>query len=258
MTVIRERASRFVTECRATIDSVFDLSSANQSTINAVFRILCKPECGNVLLDSYDACGDFDAERRVIVGLCAFNRNGQFCYEIHSDNTALYASALSCSSSPGDCNCIELSEGIRWQGCCINVIHDLVNSLGGIDPLEDVYDDCNIALPRRGCTNSLLRDSSHLPEEPDNFLELQQCILDKFDMFYQGNDADYVTECRSIIDSVGASNIVFTDQLSINTVYSTLCTPGCGDVVLDAYHACGVFDSEEQKTGAAVHFCGNR
>ena len=245
--------SRFVAECRSTMDSGFDLSSANQSTINTVYGTLCKPECGNVLLDSYESCGGFNEQRNIIVGLCAFNRNGNFCYEIHLESTVLYAGALSCFSSPDECSCHELSEGVRQQDCCINVIHDAVNSIGSLDPVEQAYDSCNVALPEMRCTNSTLRGSSP-PVESDSFLELQQCVLDTFDSIYQGNNADFVTECRSLFE--GGDEVAFTDQHAINALYGTFCIPECGKVFLGAYDACGGFDSQEQRD-ASASFCGS-
>ena len=155
-------------------------------------------------------------------------------------------------SDRGECNCLELSEGVRTQGCCINVFRDYITLLGGTFDFGDVYSNCNVEVPVTCCFNNLLSGSDP-PDEPDNFLE---CILDKFDAFYEGNNADYVTDCRSIIDNGFDIAIIYDDQSAINNFYRTLCTPECGTIVLDAYNACETGGGHEI-SDAVFGFCGS-
>ena len=91
------------------------------------------------------------------------------------------------------------------------------------------------------------------PDEPDNFLE---CALDRFDACYQGNNGDYVTECRSIIDKDFDISIIYGDQSAKNDFYRILCTPEYGTVLLDAYNACETVGGHD--IGDAVFgFCGS-
>ena len=154
--------SRFVADCRSIFTTGFDLSRASQSTINTVYRTLCVPECGDVFLDAYAACGN-DFQRNILVSLCSSNENGNLCYEIYVENVALITNAFSCTTNSGQCDCFQLSEGVTRQGCCINVLHDVVRSMGTLGQLEEVYGNCGVALPETNCNNSLLSRSSRLP-----------------------------------------------------------------------------------------------
>ena len=143
--------SHFVTEC-------------NQSTINAGFLTLCVPKCGDVLLDAYEDCGLFNSpdERKYLAALCGSNGNGDFCYELFLDSMVFLSAAVPCF--PGTCNCNSLSEGVGRQGCCIDALNDLVNTMAddlrGFS-LDRVYSECNIA-PVAGCDNSPLSGSTSL------------------------------------------------------------------------------------------------
>ena len=158
--------SSFVIECMtaAVFDQELDPTTTNQSMFNAAFHALCVPECGNVILDGYDACGLFESsyERRYLAALCGSNENGDFCYELFFDSLDLLSTAALCFH--GACSCNSLSEGVGRQGCCIDALNDLVNSmqddLGGFN-LDRVFGNCNI-FPEAGCNNSPLSDSRSL------------------------------------------------------------------------------------------------
>ena len=168
--------SRLVADCRSIFTSGFNLATASQSTINAVYRTLCLPDCGNVYLDAYAACGD-DFQRSTIVSLCSSNENGNLCYELHVENLALINNAFSCSTGPQQCDCLQLSEGVTRQGCCINVLHDVYKSMGVFGPLEEAYGDCSITLPETRCNNGPLRDSSPPPSQPVAVVVLLALVL---------------------------------------------------------------------------------
>ena len=125
----------------------------------------CLPDCGNVLLDAYAACGN-DFQRSTIVSLCSSNENGNFCYELHVENLALINNARSCSTRPDQCDYLQLSEGVTRQGCCISVLHDVYKSMGVFGPLEEAYGDCSITLSETRCNNGPLRESSSPPSQP--------------------------------------------------------------------------------------------
>ena len=158
--------SHFVTECKsaAVLDQELDPVTANQSTINTGFLTLCVPECGDVLLDAYEDCGLFNSpdDRKYLAALCGSNGNGDFCYELFLDSMVFLSAAVPCF--PGTCNCNSLSEGVGRQGCCIDALTDLVNTMAddlhGFS-LDRVYSECNIA-PVAGCDNSPLSGSTSL------------------------------------------------------------------------------------------------
>lgn len=169
--------SRFVSECRSAITISNDLASSDRdnfglpSNFTALYRIFCIPECGDVLIDAYNDCGVFDGpeDEEYAVALCGANQNGDFCYEIFTDNVNLFLTSLSCYrnytvATSRRCDCqSELAEGVAEQGCCIDALHDFVNTLDLSGYMaEDVYDVCNVNLPVEGCNNSPLRTSSSL------------------------------------------------------------------------------------------------
>ena len=161
----RGNNTNFVTECRsvATMLLDFDLTGTDPSSIN-IYRTFCIPDCGNVVLDAYDACKAFDSreQRNFFVGLCGFNENGNVCYELFSESISLITLIMSCTM---DCDCRNISEKVKQQGCCFN---DIVNGpdddvFDDLD-LDNVYDECNVTVLETGCNNSTLRSSSTLPQ----------------------------------------------------------------------------------------------
>ena len=171
--VYQGNTSRVVTDCRAVAMLEEDVSpNSNQSTVNAVFRTLCIPECGNVLLDAYSACGAFISrdERNLLSSLCGFNRNGNFCYEylIATENLLRSAAICAIDHDTVECNCPAISQAVGERGCCIGIVHDLLEMLKALNFIGDVnlntvYDECNINVPDTECNNSPLSGSSSLP-----------------------------------------------------------------------------------------------
>jgi hypothetical protein len=165
--------SSVVTDCRAFANLDDDLNpESGQAVVNAAFRTLCIPECGNVLLEAYDACGAFISrdERSLLSSLCGINRNGNFCYEYLIATEALLTTAAICSIDHDavECNCPAIAEGIEVRGCCIGIVHDLLeilkalNFIGDVN-LDAVYNDCNVDVRERECNNSPLTASGSLP-----------------------------------------------------------------------------------------------
>ena len=72
-------------------------------------------------------------------------------------------------------------------------------------------------------------------------LQLQQCITAKLNFAFRGNTSHFVIYCRmAAMQAVIMNKSDFEDlQSNIYTTFPTFCIPECGDVVLDAYKACG-------------------
>ena len=77
--------------------------------------------------------------------------------------------------------------------------------------------------------------------------EMVPCISDKLDAAFRGNTSSFVSECKSAareeidlssVDNFNTSNF----QSLVSSIYRTFCVRDCGDVVLDAYNDCGLFD----------------
>ena len=79
----------------------------------------------------------------------------------------------------------------------------------------------------------------------DDIDKVLQCVSEKLDTVIQGSH--FVLNCKSAgIQEFDFSIIDFNDSSSLQSVvtgvYQILCIPECGDVILDAYNDCGVFD----------------
>ena len=87
----------------------------------------------------------------------------------------------------------------------------------------------------------------HKRQNADAAEMAQQCVLERFDSIYQGNNSRLVTECRSVAllqEGLNPSD----GQAYINTRFRTLCIPGCGNVLLDVYDECGAFISPHERS----------
>ena len=84
----------------------------------------------------------------------------------------------------------------------------------------------------------------------------QQCVLDKFDAVFQGNDSSFVRECRAA--ETAGNELDFSDpshQNNFSSIFHTFCIPDCGNVLIDANNVCGAFDSPEEKK-YLIALCG--
>lgn len=85
-----------------------------------------------------------------------------------------------------------------------------------------------------------------------------QCVLDKFDESYRGNNSLFVADCRSVIsllledDSDDSDDDL--DQAEANIIFNTLCIPDCGNIVLKAAADCGSLNASEIQYSRAL--CG--
>ena len=84
----------------------------------------------------------------------------------------------------------------------------------------------------------------------------KQCVLDKFDAAFQGNNSRFVRECRAAETSGNEINFLDpSQQNNISSIFRTFCIPACGNALVDASDACGAFDSPEEKE-YLVALCG--
>ena len=138
----------------------FDDDDLSQPAIDAVYSVICRPECGNVFLSAADDCGYFKGEnatlRDVIIGLCGTNQGGDKCYEILVDAEEILDSQESCYLSflaNKECDCkAELQEAVRDQGCCLDIYYDVIEKELD-EKVSDLYDACDVNYPS-GCNNS--------------------------------------------------------------------------------------------------------
>ena len=78
--------------------------------------------------------------------------------------------------------------------------------------------------------------------------ELRQCVSEGITAAFPGNTSSFVSACRAsatqnIIEYDSSSLNAAYLQSVLNTVYPTFCIPDCGNVALDVYNDCGVFDT---------------
>ena len=156
-------------EADADINDDDDLT---QSEINAIFSVLCRPDCGNVYLSAADDCGEFDGDdaplRDFFIDICGTNQNGDKCYEIYGDAVDALISEEPCFETyfaTKVCNCQSaLSQDVREQGCCLDIYYDLIEGFqNGTDyKASDFFDGCDVNYPS-GCNNSPL-GSGFMPQ----------------------------------------------------------------------------------------------
>ena len=125
---------------------------------------------------------------------------------------------------------------------------------------------CTTAILLHGvsCSQAILEHVSNVrpfnrvyKRQGDNVPPLP-CALGKFDAFYKGNNSNFVRNCRSAI--LGLADVgIITNQSAINIHYRTVCIPECGNVVLDAFDDCGVFNIEniEGQRSYTAGLCGS-
>lgn len=97
-------------------------------------------------------------------------------------------------------------------------------------------------------------------------INVQQCVIDKVDAAFVGNNSRFASDCKAaVIGEFEITALELTNtgdshfQSLVNTVYRTFCVADCGNVILDAYTDCGVFDQELPVSGLeefTVGLCG--
>ena len=81
----------------------------------------------------------------------------------------------------------------------------------------------------------------------------KSCVIDKLNDAFAGNTSQFVSDCKfaatlesdlsTLLDSTdtGIDNL----QSLVTTVFRKICMPECGNVAIDAYNDCGIFDFYE-------------
>lgn len=97
----------------------------------------------------------------------------------------------------------------------------------------------------RAIPHILTKDMKLPAREYKRQTDIVQCVNDKLDDAFPGNNSRFVADCRysateefELIDLTDTSNL----QSLITSVFRTFCIAECGNVIMDAYNDCGYFD----------------
>ena len=82
-----------------------------------------------------------------------------------------------------------------------------------------------------------------------------KCVSDRLDAAFPGNTSSFVSNCKvaAEMDFEVDTSDTASLQAVVNTVFSVLCVPECGNVARDVYNDCGVFPSIVELKGG---LCG--
>ena len=173
---------------RATSDAVNSLSQISAesllnraSALTAINEILCRPECGNPLVTTFNQCGlpELSGSLRQF---CTRNEDGDLCYErlgnILTDEIQVQSTCIGSSSCPARCQ-DALRAISRNSGCCLNAFNNTVSRAaianfnmiyGAIVNVTssivhyDLWYRCNVTTPAFcSLESSTLAESSTLP-----------------------------------------------------------------------------------------------
>ena len=133
------------------------------------FPELCRPECGQVLINIWNGCNAFDDVKDVanlLIGMCA-SEGGTTCYsnfnelfQYLNDGRTCYNSLIDSGTCSSQCS-TRLADGIRKYGCCVNVPIDYFVAHADVqDEVNTVVSGCDVSPPAR-CANSPLSAGSH-------------------------------------------------------------------------------------------------
>ena len=88
-------------------------------------------------------------------------------------------------------------------------------------------------------------------EGSDVFSEKELCVLDKFDVHFEGQSSPFITECRDFITaSERELKPNFSDpnfQAETNAIHSTFCAPECGNFLLSAFKECKFYSFGQEQ-----------
>ena len=97
----------------------------------------------------------------------------------------------------------------------------------------------------RAIPHILTKDVELPKKEYKRQTDIVQCVNDKLDAAFPGNNSRFVADCRysateefELVDLTDSSNL----QSLITSVFRTFCIAECGNVIMDAYNDCGYFD----------------
>ena len=123
-----------------------------------IFGAFCQPSCMQTFFEAWKTCSSFDELSNVadlLTGLCSTN-NGIPCYadfdQIRRAGEQGYDCFRSLSPQFGDCHTdcrVMLSLDVETYGCCLNVIHNYVDTFDPIrnEEVDHVFDECRVRRP---------------------------------------------------------------------------------------------------------------
>jgi hypothetical protein len=134
-----------------------------------LFPELCRPECGQVLIDAWQDCNVYDDIKdfaNLLIAMCASN-GGSMCYsnfnelfEYTTNGEKCYDEVFESSTCSAECSTI-VADGIESYGCCVNAAIDYVEAVEDAkDEVAAVFSACGVTRPSR-CTNSPLSSADH-------------------------------------------------------------------------------------------------
>ena len=146
--------------------SLYDCFDVRQclSTELDLFPVLCRPECGQVVIDAWVTCNayeDIEDVANLLIAMCAsdgdtkcysnfneliqYTNDGQNCYE---------ALEIAGRCSP-ECSA-GTAAGIQAYGCCVNAAIDYLEETFDLkQEVAELFSACDVTRPSR-CTNSPL------------------------------------------------------------------------------------------------------
>jgi hypothetical protein len=150
-------------------ESELDFPDESQDDFDEIFRVLCDPDCAEIVHDAQEECGFNDESRDFFTGLCRINDNGDPCYESFLNVIGFVTGTeLVCfvnSEASGTCQCRDaLSTAVETYGCCLNAYHEFFQNFLGAGsgdgsglayvPSELYEGYCDVELPE-DCTRSV-------------------------------------------------------------------------------------------------------
>jgi hypothetical protein len=129
-----------------------------------LFPELCRPECGQVLIDAWQACNiydDIEDVANLLIAMCASN-GGSMCYSNFNELFEYTTNGQQCYDSlPENGTCTSecsrgTAEGIDMYGCCVNAAIDyLEETFDSKEEVAALFSACDVTRPPP-CTDSPL------------------------------------------------------------------------------------------------------
>jgi hypothetical protein len=152
----------------ASLYESFDVVQSLSQRLN-LFPELCRPECGQVLIDAWQDCNAYDDIEDVanlLIAMCASD-GSSMCYsnfnelfEYTTNGERCYEEFFETSTCSAECSTI-VADGIESYGCCVNAAIDYVEAVEDAkDEVAAVFSACGVTRPSR-CTNSPLSSADH-------------------------------------------------------------------------------------------------
>ena len=148
------------------LTSLYDCFDVRQclSTELDLFPVLCRPECGQVLIDAWVTCNayeDIEDVANLLIAMCASNGDTK-CYSNFNELIQYTNNGESCYGAlevTGRCSpecSAGTAAGIQAYGCCVNAAIDYLEETFDLKrEVAELFSACDVTRPSR-CTNSPL------------------------------------------------------------------------------------------------------